>query len=157
MMFKQFSVKQGLLVVAIVGCLLASVWGTPIQAQWLDNPVSQPIGQSLVVNDRVASQLLPPIKEAPQLINDYIVKDKQANTTLAMATSPNIPNSTRASNVISQYTPALKRQLEARGLQLGSPILIRIFKVPSILEVWIKKIINMYYLKPTLFVVSQEN
>lgn len=139
-MFKQFAVKQGLIVLSIVSCLLlASVWVSPIQAQWLDDPASQPIGQSLVVNDRAVSQLLPPIKEAPQLINDYAANDKQANTTLAMATSTNIPNSTRANNVISQYTPTLKRQLESRGLQLGSPILIRIFKVPSILEVWIKK------------------
>lgn len=52
---------------------------------------------------------------------------------------PAIPNSSRANTVINQHSPLLQKELQQRGFSWGSPVLIRIFKVPSILEVWIKK------------------
>lgn len=59
--------------------------------------------------------------------------------TLLGVVNTNLPSSSRATNVLNQYTPILKRQFQAKGLKFGNPILIRIFKVPSILEVWVKK------------------
>lgn len=50
-----------------------------------------------------------------------------------------IPSSERAINVIKRFTPMLESQMKAKGAKLGDPVLIRIFKVPSLLEVWVKK------------------
>ena len=38
-----------------------------------------------------------------------------------------------------QQTPDLKQQLQQKGLMLGNPIFIRIFKAESELEVWVQK------------------
>ena len=49
-----------------------------------------------------------------------------------------IPMSTRSEWVIASVKPTLKRELAAQGLKYGAPIFIRIFKVPGILEMWVK-------------------
>ena len=48
------------------------------------------------------------------------------------------PTSARAERSISKVEPKLERELASKGLQYGSPIFIRIFKEPGILEVWVE-------------------
>lgn len=50
-----------------------------------------------------------------------------------------IPSSIRSKKAISIQTPILTAQLKAKGLELSSPVFIRIFKDEKILEVWVKK------------------
>lgn len=50
-----------------------------------------------------------------------------------------IPESRLAFKAMELYAPSLERQLSAQGLKLGDPVLLRIFKVPALLEVWVKK------------------
>lgn len=49
-----------------------------------------------------------------------------------------IPTSARAKKAITKVTPVLKKEFFHKGLILGSPIFIRIFKKEKILELWVK-------------------
>lgn len=48
-------------------------------------------------------------------------------------------NQDRATEVAKRVTPRLKRDLSAKGLALGSPVFIRIFKEERELELWVQK------------------
>lgn len=62
-----------------------------------------------------------------------------AVVTCSLQAAPVIPSSDRSNNVVDLYSAILKKQFQRQGFTWGSPVFIRIFKVPSILEVWIKK------------------
>ncbi len=49
-----------------------------------------------------------------------------------------IPKSSRSERVIKQLAPTLVTQFERKGLSLGDPIFIRIFKAEKVLEIWVK-------------------
>ncbi|WP_426357389.1 L,D-transpeptidase family protein [Pseudocolwellia sp. HL-MZ19] len=49
-----------------------------------------------------------------------------------------IPTSSRAEKSIQNTEATLKKELAVKGLEYGSPIFIRIFKDPGILEVWLE-------------------
>lgn len=49
-----------------------------------------------------------------------------------------VPMSTRSARAIASVKSTLKRELAAQGLKYGAPIFIRIFKVPGVLEMWVK-------------------
>ncbi len=49
-----------------------------------------------------------------------------------------IPSSARADKAIASVELTLKKDLLAKNLEYGSPIFIRIFKEPGILEVWLE-------------------
>jgi murein L,D-transpeptidase YafK len=49
-----------------------------------------------------------------------------------------VPSTPRAQQIIDDITPALARALRARGLHLGAPIFLRIFKASMDLEVWVQ-------------------
>ncbi len=49
-----------------------------------------------------------------------------------------IPSSVRSENAIKRNAPILEKELKDKGLKLGSPIFIRIFKEESELELWIE-------------------
>lgn len=123
MILKRVIVKNSLIKLSIIGLLLfAGIFSKALVAQnYKASTVTS--GQQLALN------------KSTMPITDV----SAAAISLAMSANPQIPSSSRAANVITQYAPLLKRQLEARGLTFGSPILIRIFKVPSILEVWVQK------------------
>lgn len=126
----------GLASIAIFVALVIAL--TSLKMSWLESPSSQPAMSHLVVDDRGVDQLLAYVTEAPQLISDYLIRSEIAGIS-KLAMVANIPTSNKANNVINLYTPQLTRQLQAKGLKFGDAVLIRIFKVPSILEVWIKK------------------
>ncbi len=48
-----------------------------------------------------------------------------------------VPSSPRSREAIARVTPALERALAAKGLTLGAPIFIRIFKESREFEVWV--------------------
>ena len=48
-----------------------------------------------------------------------------------------VPSSARSREVIDRLTPALSAALVERGLELGAPIFIRIFKTSKEVEVWV--------------------
>lgn len=50
-----------------------------------------------------------------------------------------IPGSTHADAVFLERKQEIQQRLEAEGLSLGNEILLRIFKIPGKLEVWVKK------------------
>lgn len=50
-----------------------------------------------------------------------------------------VPSSPRSKQVIAALRPKLVKQLEPMALQIGSPLYIRLFKEPGILEIWLKK------------------
>nr|BAM62589.1 carbohydrate degrading protein [uncultured microorganism] len=52
--------------------------------------------------------------------------------------SADIPSSRRSRNVISRVKPVIKKELEKHGLEIGSPIYIRIFKKSAELELWVE-------------------
>lgn len=54
------------------------------------------------------------------------------------ALAVDIPTSTRAERSIVSVEKDLKEQLSTQGLKYGSPIFIRIFKDPGVLEVWVE-------------------
>lgn len=126
----------GLASIAIFVALVIAL--TSLKMSWLESPSSQPAMSHLVVDDRGVDQLLAYVTEAPQLISDYLIRSEIAGIS-KLAMVANIPTSNKANNVINLYTPQLTRQLQAKGFKFGDAVLIRIFKVPSILEVWIKK------------------
>lgn len=49
-----------------------------------------------------------------------------------------VPSSRRSAAAIERVRPGLARDLAAKGLRLGSPIYLRIFKRPAELEVWVE-------------------
>ena len=49
-----------------------------------------------------------------------------------------IPTSARSERSIASVEKDLKEQLSTQGLKYGSPIFIRIFKDPGVLEVWVE-------------------
>lgn len=52
--------------------------------------------------------------------------------------SVKIPTSPRSEEVVKQLTPTLTSNFEQKGLSLGSPVYLRIFKAEKELEVWVK-------------------
>ena len=50
----------------------------------------------------------------------------------------NIPTSTRAAGVAKRINPELQKNLKEKGLALGAPVFMRIFKEDSALEVWLR-------------------
>ena len=59
---------------------------------------------------------------------------------MLLAVSPKavIPDSTRAANIRAKVWPQLQSDLKAAGFKDDQPIYLRIFKIPGILEVWVK-------------------
>jgi len=55
------------------------------------------------------------------------------------AAADDVPCTPKAENLMSQVRPQLERQLQRKGLKLGQPIFVRIFKIPGTLEVWVEK------------------
>lgn len=53
--------------------------------------------------------------------------------------APSMPTSPRADKAAARVEPALKAELAKRGLALGAPIFIRIFKAEATLEIWAMK------------------
>jgi murein L,D-transpeptidase YafK len=53
--------------------------------------------------------------------------------------SAQVPESVRSREAIKRVRPHLEQQLQAKELQYGAPIFIRIFKQSNVLEVWMKK------------------
>ncbi|MHB1350340.1 MAG: L,D-transpeptidase family protein [Desulfobulbaceae bacterium] len=49
------------------------------------------------------------------------------------------PLTERAAAILAKVTPQLEKELAAKELQLGTPVFLRIFKMPGELEVWLKK------------------
>lgn len=49
-----------------------------------------------------------------------------------------LPTSPRSREVVARVSPTLGRELEEKGLRLGSPIFIRIFKQERQLELWVR-------------------
>lgn len=52
--------------------------------------------------------------------------------------SQSLPSSARSSRAIEDVTPDLRNALAVKGMTLGDPIFIRIFKESNELEVWVK-------------------
>lgn len=70
-----------------------------------------------------------------------------------------IPSSARSENAIKRNAPILEKELKDKGLKLGSPIFIRIFKEESELELWIEgargyELFNLIRMKCVVFQVS---
>ena len=49
-----------------------------------------------------------------------------------------LPASERSERVVSRIAPLLKVDLERKGLELGSPVFMRIFKEEEVLELWVE-------------------
>lgn len=49
-----------------------------------------------------------------------------------------IPTSERAERSIAKVEPSLKQEFREKGLEYGSPLFIRIFKDPGVLELWVQ-------------------
>ncbi len=60
------------------------------------------------------------------------------------AMSDSIPTSDRAERAIQSVEPALKAALRQKGLAFGSPIFMRIFKDPGVLELWVQSADGTY-------------
>jgi murein L,D-transpeptidase YafK len=59
--------------------------------------------------------------------------------TLALQMNGEAPSSPRSKAAVQRVEPKLKEDLAAKGLKLGDPVFVRIFKAPATLEVWIRK------------------
>src|ERR1700757_101837 len=57
---------------------------------------------------------------------------------LSVHSKPTIPDSTRAANIRAKVWPQLQKDLKAAGLGDDQPIYLRLFKLPAILEVWVR-------------------
>jgi murein L,D-transpeptidase YafK len=57
---------------------------------------------------------------------------------LTAAAAP-VPESARSREAIARVSPELERSLTAKGLTLGSPVFLRIFKESRELEIWVRK------------------
>ncbi len=55
-----------------------------------------------------------------------------------IAYAADIPTSARAEKAIDSVESGLKEELSSKGLKYGSPIFVRIFKEPGVLEVWVE-------------------
>lgn len=53
--------------------------------------------------------------------------------------SQNIPSSARVDKILGAIDESIKKDLQSKNFNYGSPIFIRMFKAPSVLEVWIKQ------------------
>ncbi|VAW38501.1 probable exported protein STY0357 [hydrothermal vent metagenome] len=62
----------------------------------------------------------------------------QSSTAVVMA-GEGPPATKKVAAIISRVSPRLQKELAKKRLSLGSPIFIRIFKLPGELEVWLKK------------------
>jgi murein L,D-transpeptidase YafK len=52
------------------------------------------------------------------------------------ATAADLPTSPKAESLMAKTRPNLQKELRARGLAVGQPIFVRIFKIPGTLEMW---------------------
>lgn len=59
--------------------------------------------------------------------------------TIPVSLNSNLPVSARSARVVTQQSPALRAQLAGHGMQLGNPVLIRLFKDPGVLELWVQR------------------
>ncbi len=50
-----------------------------------------------------------------------------------------VPSSKRSRDAVARNAPRLSQELEAKGMKLGSPVFIRIFKGNATLEMWVQK------------------
>ena len=50
-----------------------------------------------------------------------------------------VPSSRRSREAIARVVPSLKEALSSRGLRLGAPVFLRIFKKEMALELWVEK------------------
>jgi len=55
------------------------------------------------------------------------------------AVNAKTPSSERSRKAVARVESQLKTSLGEKGLKLGSPVFIRLFKQPAVLEVWVKK------------------
>lgn len=53
--------------------------------------------------------------------------------------SLNIPSSPRVDKILNSIDAKLREDLQAKKINYGSQVFIRIFKAPSVLEVWLKR------------------
>jgi murein L,D-transpeptidase YafK len=53
-----------------------------------------------------------------------------------------VPASARSEAAVTRVRPRLEADLTKRGLKIGAPVFIRIFKEPAILELWLQKDAN---------------
>lgn len=58
--------------------------------------------------------------------------------TCQLGAAANVPSSARSRGVVGKVGPRVSKEMEAKGLMLGAPIFIRIFKQPGTLELWVK-------------------
>jgi murein L,D-transpeptidase YafK len=58
---------------------------------------------------------------------------------IADSSAAEVPSSERSRAAVARVEPRLQETLAKRGLKLGSPVYIRIFKQPAQLELWIQK------------------
>lgn len=49
------------------------------------------------------------------------------------------PVTDKLEQILTRVNPVLHKELAAKGLQLGAPVFLRIFKLPGQLEVWVEK------------------
>lgn len=49
------------------------------------------------------------------------------------------PVTEKFATILARVTPVIEKELSAKGFKLGSPVFVRIFKLPAILEVWMEK------------------
>ena len=65
---------------------------------------------------------------------------------IALSIVAEIPESARSRAAVERHAPALQTALQAKTLQLGSPVFIRVFKRTGKLEVWIQNAAQTYSL-----------
>lgn len=58
---------------------------------------------------------------------------------LLSAIADAVPESNRSRKAIEKVLPLLREEFDSKGLKLGAPIFIRIFKESKELEIWVKK------------------
>lgn len=93
------------------------------------------IGKRIVVIGLVATILL----GAACTGQDPQPMPLKSSGTQPAQSSGGIPESVRSQDAVAFYAEKMKPELIAAGFEYGAPILIRIFKQPGILEVWLKK------------------
>lgn len=71
-------------------------------------------------------------------VKDYLSGGRPGSPPIT-GSSKGIPVSQRSTDAVVQHAPALKAELKKAGFQYGAPLLIRIFKQPGTLEVWLQK------------------
>ncbi|MGX9725911.1 MAG: L,D-transpeptidase family protein [Candidatus Electronema sp. VV] len=68
-----------------------------------------------------AALLLSPVLSSAQLLEEFL------------------PTSPKAETFMANALPRVLRQLNAKGMRLGDPVFMRVFKQPKQLEVWLRK------------------